>query len=210
MRRIPNCEKVKVPKPFIFIMSSFTTPNKIPNADTTFVECSWAFSSTGSLYVRLSPLVAESLRYKKQVHFKRLGSVQKVYWSAKLKVAQAKHSCVFKIEVDTRTDDESQDVDVPATVLYALKEEQFCDFGVDAQAKKLFAGHWKGHTQLLAAHKHAMTNKQLGKKGDWLKKAFKSELQSTQTALFEEEDEQATSSTVTSAQPEAFAFNMHQ
>jgi hypothetical protein len=87
-----------------------------------------------------------------------------------------------------------------------LKEDRFSDFSIDNSAKKLFNGKWKAHTQLLAAHKQAIENKHLGKKGEWLKKAFKSDVVPTQPPEEFESDEAADAG-VTKAPPESFTFD---
>ena len=172
--------KLLSPQPLVSNMSTTQTPSKKEKVLATFIECSWAFSASGSLYVRLSPLVAEALGFKRSVHFKKLGKVEKVTFTSKVHYDEVKHAHVFKLEVNTLQEDESQDVDVSYHETYALKEEKFSDFSVDASCTKLFKGTWKKHSALLKAHSKAMKDKQTGKKGDWLKKCFKTDVLATQ------------------------------
>ena len=202
--RISKCENQNWQKHPFVNMSTTRTPSKAPVPDTTYVECSWAFSQHGSVYVRLSPTLAESLHLKRQVHFRRLGHVQKVSFTSKLKSAEAKYSNVFKIEVDTRQDDESQDVDVPPNVVYALKEERFSDFSVDNTCQAMFQNKWRSNKAVIDAHKEAAKGKKLGKAGDWLKKTFKSDVIATQDPAAESP---APAATMTLLAPEAFQFN---
>ena len=165
--------KLLSPQPLVSNMSTTQTPSKKEKVLATFIECSWAFSASGSLYVRLSPLVAEALGFKRSVHFKKLGKVEKVSFTSKVHYDEVKHAHVFKLEVNTLQEDESQDVDVSYHETYALKEEKFSDFSVDASCKKLFKDTWKKHPALLKAHSKAMKEKQTGKKVTGSKNASK-------------------------------------
>jgi hypothetical protein len=114
---------------------------------------------------------------------------------------------VFKIEVDTRQDDESQDVDVPPNVVYALKEERFSDFSVDNTCQAMFQNKWRSNKAVIDAHKEAAKGKKLGKNGDWLKKTFKSDVIATQDPAAESPVQAPPAATITLLAPEAFQFN---
>lgn len=203
---IPKCENFKGLKPPIFIMSELTTPNKQAEPDLTYIECSWAFSESASLYVRLSPAVAQALKLKPSVHFKKLGKVDRVSFTKKLKTKEAKHAYCFKFDVDTSVEGESQDVDVSSNVVYAFKEEKFSDFSEDNTCKRLFQNKWKPQRQLLAAHKQAMKDKALKKNGDWLKKAFKTDVVATQSPLVAAGSVHPPEPLTNVVVPDAFAF----
>ena len=161
-------------------MSVPATPSKTADINTTYIECSWSFHKSGGLFVRLSPALASSLHLKKSVHIKFLGSVTNASYSSKLKTSVALHKDVFKLLVNTQSVDESQDVDLQPAEWYALKEDRFSDFSNDATAKKMTNPTWTTHSGLLTAFKDAIRSKKLGKKGEWLKKLVKTELQETQ------------------------------
>ena len=203
---IPNCENFKGLKPPIFIMAELATPNKQAEPDLTYIECSWAFSESASLYVRLSPAVAQALKLKPSVHFKKLGKVDRVSFTKKLKSKEAKHAFCFKFDVDTSVEGESQDVDVSSNVVYAFKEEKFSDFSEDTACKRLFANKWKPQRQLLAAHKQAMKDKALKKNGDWLKKTFKTDVVATQSPQVATGSVHPPEPLTNVVVPEAFAF----
>lgn len=204
---ISKCEELKVPKPHLLNMSAKQTPSKTPAPDTTYVECSWTFSMSGSLYVRLSPTLAEALDLKRQVHFRRLGKVDRVSFTKKLKTDQAKHANVFKFDVDTSQHGESQCVDGTDNIIYALKEDKFSDFAVDTMATKLFSGNWRPHKPLLDAHKDAQKKKKLSSQGNWLKEVFKTDVMDTQDPDAGSPAASLLTTTEVTAAPEAFTFN---
>ena len=187
-------------------MAELATPNKKGEPDLTYIECSWAFSESASLYVRLSPAVAAALKLKPSVHFKKLGKVDRVSFTKKLVSKEAKHAFCFKFDVDTSVEGESQDVDVSSNVVYAFKEENFSDFSEDTACKRLFANKWKPQRQLLAAHKQAMKDKALKKNGDWLKKAFKTDVVATQSPQVATGSVHPPEPLTNVVVPEAFAF----
>ena len=190
-------------------MSAKATPSKTPSSDLTYVECSWTFSRTGSLYVRLSPVIAEALKLKRQVHFRRLGKVDRVSYTKKLKTGEAKHAYVFKFDVNTSQDDESQCVDGSDNVIYALKEDKFSDFSVDTMAGKLFGGKWRPHQPLLDAHKEAQKKKKLSSQGNWLKDVFKSDVLETQDSASSSPAGSLLTTPGDTAPPEGFSFLTH-
>ena len=190
-------------------MSAKPTPSKTPASDLTYVECSWTFSRSGSLYVRLSPVIAEALKLKRQVHFRRLGKVERVSYTKKLKSGEAKHAYVFKFDVNTSQDGESQCVDGSDNVVYALKEDKFSDFSVDTMAARLFGGKWRPHQQLLDAHKDAQKKKKLSTTGNWLKEVFKSDVAETQDSASSSPAGSLLPSPDETEAPESFSFLTH-
>ena len=150
--------------------------------------------------------MAQALKLKPSVHFKKLGKVDRVSFTKKFKSKESKHGFVFKFDVDTSVEDESQDVDVPSNVVYAFKEEKFSDFSQDPTCQRLFQGKWKPQKQLLAAHKTAMKDKTLKKTGDWLKKAFKTEIVATQSPLVAAGSIHPSQPLTDAVVPAAFAF----
>ena len=121
-------------------------------SDLTYIRCCWSVSVNGSLYVQLEDPKSPRPRLSK------LGSISGAKYSSTCRLPDGSKATVFIIEVaySAATDEESQDVDAPLSILTKLVivcEDNFCDFPVT---------NWRTHPSLLAAANAARgsTNKE--------------------------------------------------
>lgn len=146
------------------VMPGKTAPSQM-SVSPSYVGFPWTLSRTWSVYVyaNRNPL--------------RLGKLVGMTYTTKWPASDASYKHVLKLQVEAKHNlNDSADEDSHVEV-YGVEESKFSDF-VD-----LCGGKWplsKSNTIAMEAYTTAIAKDQLGKRGDWMKKIMKEEINQTQ------------------------------